>query len=127
MTAQPWFFAFTPKTDRPWLKRLPFQFRHCLAVTTFGPCTFMIDPLWRNVNYGFTNEAPLVKTLVELRKGGHEILFLEWEPDLNARPKRSPIMTCASIIAYTCGIPTRALTPDGLYSAIIKLGGEKLK
>lgn len=123
---QPWFFAFTPKTDRPWLKRLPFRFRHCLAVTTFGPCTFMVDPLYRHVEYGFTNEKGITDTIIRLRKLGHEILFLEWEPPVG-RPTRSPFMTCASLIAYTCGIPSRALTPDGLYKAIIKLGGEPLK
>lgn len=87
----------------------------------------MIDPLYRNVEYGFTNEAPLVDTLVKLRKTGHEIVFLEWSPDLAARPVRSPVMTCASLIAYTCGIPSRCITPDQLYKAVLNLGGEVLK
>lgn len=124
---QPWFFAFTPKTDRPWLKPLPLRFRHCLAVTTFGPCTFVIDPLWRNVEYGFTNEEPLADALVKLHRLGHELLFLEWSPDQVRAPKRSPFMTCATLLAYTTGVPSRALTPDGLYRDIINLGGEKLK
>lgn len=124
---QPWFFAFTPKAQLPLVRFLPMTYRHCLAVTTFGPCTFVIDPLWRNVEYGFTNEAPLVDALVKLRHLGHDILFLEWEPDQERAPRRSPFMTCASLIAYTCGIPSLAVTPDGLYRDIIKLGGEKLK
>lgn len=123
-----WFFAFTEKTSRPWLARLPgLRFRHCLAVTTFGPCTFMVDPLYHNVEYGFTNEAPLVDCLVKLRTIGHEILHLHWKPDTARPPVRSPFMTCATLLAYTCGIPSRAVTPDGLYRDIIKLGGERLK
>lgn len=123
-----WFFAFREKSPLPWLDIIPgLRFRHCLAVTMFGPCTFMIDPLYHHVEYGFTNEAPLVDTLVKLRSLGFEILHLDWKPDTTRRPRRSPFMTCASLIAYTCGIPSRAVTPDGLYRDIVKLGGEKLK
>jgi hypothetical protein len=103
------------------------KFRHCLAVTTFGPCTFMIDPLYHCVEYGFTNEAPLIDALVKLRTLGHEILYLDCNPDFTRPPRRSPFMTCATLLAYTCGIPSRAVTPDGLYRDILKLGGEKLQ
>lgn len=123
-----WFFCFTEKTARPWLARIPFmRFRHCLAVTTFGPCTFMIDPLFHHVEYGFTNEAPLIETLVKLRGLGYEIVHLNHAPDLTRLPRRSPFLTCATLLAYTCGIPSLAVTPDGLFRDLINLGGEKLK
>lgn len=126
MSKRFWFFAFTPKTERPWLKRFPFRFRHCFALTVLGPCTFMIDPLYRQVEYGLTNEIPINQALGELRAKGYVILHLEYEADPKAFPRRSPFMTCASLIAYACGIPSLAFTPDGLYRDIIKLGGELL-
>lgn len=96
-------------------------------MTLFGPCTFAIDPLWRNVDYGFTNEVNITDYLIALRRKGHDIVHLEgWAPDAERAPRRSPFMTCASLIAYTCGIPTRAITPDGLYRQLIKMGGKVL-
>lgn len=103
------------------------KYRHVLAVTLFGPCTFAIDPLWRNVNYGFTNEVHITDYIIALREKGLDIIWLKnWKPDAERAPIRSPFMTCASLIAYTCGIPTRAITPDGLYRKLIKMGGKVL-
>jgi hypothetical protein len=119
-----WFLAFFERTSLGWLNRLPlFHFRH---VSAFGYCPGLNVWIFYDVHRHGTS----------IRNVSHETAragIAEWTagavvvrmPASRPAPRRFRLgFTCVSAMAHLVGAPCVALTPDRLYLACLRHGGE---
>jgi hypothetical protein len=118
-----WWFVFTGRAGHPLARFCRDGFQHVGALTDFAGISFYIDPLSRCVEHQFTADRSVPECLQILRKRGATIVFLGWEP---SSPRFNPVLSCASYLAYTAGIPFLGITPYSFYKQLLKLGGEQI-
>lgn len=120
-----YFFFSNAPTFAPF-KLLKSGFRHVEMITELdNGMVFHINPLWGCTDHGLTNEIPLHAVISMLKKQGHTVvMYRQKAPDQRKMIARGPVMTCASYLAYTIGLPFAGVTPHQLYRCLIKRGGE---
>lgn len=102
-------------------------FRHCYAFAELAPGVLLVvNPLIHCVHIQSIASRPWRWIEREQDEGGL-IVTIEVDPDPCKPPRRGPVMTCASLVAYTMGLDTRAVTPYGLFRSILASGGEILQ
>lgn len=84
-----------------------------------------IDPLLGVVNHVLT-DADLAEILAEHKQAGRTIVHFRHYPESSRFIVRAPLITCASYLAYTIGIPFFGVTAWQFYRKLMALGGEEI-
>lgn len=121
-----YYFSFS-NSSTSWISRLFKRgFQHVEVITELdGGMVMHINPRWGRVDHGLTNEIPLHQIIAELKRLGHNVVMYRChEPDPRARIPRGLLVTCATYLAYTIGLPFKGVTPYQLYKTLKSRGGE---
>lgn len=121
------YYFFFSNSRTHWISRV-FKpgFQHVEMVTELENGQVMhLNPRWGRVDLGLTMDHSLAAVIAELKRLGHRcVMYRCPEPDPRARIARGPIITCATYLAYTIGLPFRGVTPYQLYKTLKSRGGE---
>lgn len=124
-TARSWWIVFRDAED-PWIKRFTRKgFGHCYAFTHMNNLVMGIEPMKGTVNHLITDSA-FANMLAAQRERGYTVVHFRWPSDPHKWLARSPVMNCASYLAYTMGFSFMGITPYQLYKKLMRLGGEEL-
>ena len=128
-----WWLVFTPPVEPGWWKVfITEDFGHVYAFRQVGPeIVLVLSPIVHRVENGI---RPMrASELVEAALAeGHKVLVYtkptrRYDPHTDVRVGRGWIITCASYLAYTLGIPfSWKCTPYQLFKAALKAGAEEL-
>lgn len=120
-----WWVVFK-NADEPWINGVCRDgFGHCLMFTRMHNLTMMIEPHLGVVNHVLT-DANIAELLAEQKAAGNTVVFFRHAPQPMKMLVRTPMITCASYLAYTMGLPFFGVTPHQLYKKLIKRGGETI-
>ena len=120
-----WWFVFKD-VEQPLLSRLLKPgYQHVFALTRMHNLVLVNEPLMGAVNLMIT-DANLADILAEHKMLGHHVVHFRHPPNPAKFKMRGPILTCASYLAYTVGIPFYGFTAWHLYKKLIKQGGDLL-
>lgn len=124
-TPRRWYFVFTDDNTTPFRWLLRRRFRHCYAFTELadGLC-FIIDPLMQHVVHEM-HDRKLHELVAFAKLSGGRVVMARLAPQHRILP-RSILITCASYLAYTVGLPFFGITPYHLFTALIKHGAEEV-
>lgn len=117
------WFLFSGTAVHPITRLCRAGFKHVAVLTDLEGIPFMLDPLQHGVNISFNADYPLPHHLSVFKAKGYRIVHITVEPRSR---RQNLILTCASYLAYTCGIPFWGLTPYQLYKTLINQGGTEL-
>lgn len=122
-----WWVGFTDGQGDAWYQWMTRPgFRHCFAFRALASeVILLVNPLLHRVDTRSFWMRPDVMIAQE-QAAGARIVTIELQPTKADPPRRGPILTCASVCAYSMGMDTRAITPYGLYRAILAHGGREL-
>ena len=96
---------------------------HVFAFTEMQGVLICVEPLLGAVNISVTPEK--AKDLITACKSaGYNVIFFRHPPQGDKLKLRSPIITCASYLAYTVGFPFLGVTPYQLYKKLMRRGAE---
>lgn len=118
-----WWFIFSGRAAHPLTRFCRGGFKHVGALTDFAGITFYIDPLARCVEHQFTADKSVPEAIQIFKEQGCTVVYLGWKP---SALRLNPFLTCATMLAYTAGIPFWGVTPFSFYRKLIKLGGIKV-
>ncbi len=120
-----WWFVFS-ESNHPVLRRI-FK-RGCSHVAAFcqlSDVVLAVDPLMGAVSITLTAQKPTL--FIDVAKAnGCEVLCFQANPDTDKLCWRGPVLTCASYLSYTVGLPSLAITPFQLYKKLIACGAVKI-
>lgn len=122
------YYFFFSNSRTSWISRLFKRgYQHVELVGEIGDFVFHTNPRWGRVDYAITNDFTLASVIEQLTDRGHTAVMYRCEtPDPEARIMRGPIITCATYLAYTVGIPFGGVTPHQLYKTLKARGGVDL-
>ena len=131
-----WWVFFVPMEREHWYRdwywaipgfRAPFQ--HVYAGVEAGDNLITyIDPQNNGLQFSVVLGRPADHIQLVLRRGGR-VLYVErpdWHEEFGrgrVRYRRGWTITCASVIAYSMALDTRAVTPRGLYDLLLRRYG----
>lgn len=136
-----WWVVFTDAMTWRWWSRFTRpRARHVFVVRIVGPDLVLgIEPLFSRALVRVFDED-MVELLDRYLDLGHDVLVYETgrgvpvyesgQGEYSARrllQLRSPILTCASFIAYTLGLNGWIVTPQSLKRALLKHGAQRLE
>lgn len=117
------WFVFSGEARHPLTRFCRAGFKHVGVLTDLEGIPFMVDPLQHGVNISFNADHGVPHHIARFKQQGFRIVHITVTP----RSRRQNLfLTCASYLAYTCGIPFWGLTPYQLYKTLIKQGGTEL-
>jgi hypothetical protein len=120
-----WWVVFRTAED-PKIRMITRKgFGHCYAFTHMNNIVMGIEPLKGTVNHIITN-SNFADMLAAQKERGYTVVHFRWQPKPRSLIARPPLVTCASYLAYTFGIPFFGITPYQLYKKIIRMGGEEI-
>lgn len=119
-----YFFFSDNRASLVWRCLRP-GFRHVEMITDLDNGQIMhINPRLGRVDYGLTNEHTLAEVIEQLKALGRTVvMYCCNAPDAGASIPRGWLMTCASYLAYSIGLPFRGATPYQLYVTLKARGG----
>lgn len=118
-----WWFVFKDIEGRWFNKFLKKGFQHCFAVTRMNNLVLGVEPLMGAVNMIVTDDQ-FVEMLARYKMEGYTVVHFRIAPNSTKFKMRGPILTCASYLAYTIGLPFYGVTAHQLYKKLMKLGGD---
>lgn len=118
------WFIFSGQARHPLTRWLRKDFKHVSVLTDLAGICFMLDPLHRGVNIGFNADVSVPDAVAQFKAQGFRIVQLSIAKPESQR--QLPVLTCASYLAYTCGIRFWGFTPYQLYKELIKQGGAEV-
>ena len=123
---QRYYFFFSNSHTHPISKIFRDGYQHVELITDLESGLIVhLNPRWGRVDLGLTNEIPLPDLIKKQKELGRTVVL--WRqigaPDPAVFIARGPIMTCASYLAYTIGLPFWGVTPWQLYRKLMRDGG----
>lgn len=114
----PWWRWFT--MHRP-------GFGHCFAFADVpgSELNLIVNPQMGRVEY-LVLEGPPSDLVQYWRAPGNTLVTISRPPLSDRYVSRSIGLTCASVLAYTIGVPFGGLTPWQLYRRLLKMGAEEI-
>jgi hypothetical protein len=122
-----WYIGFIKThTKKYWFERLWFKYSHVFAFKPDGDKWLVVDCTIKNI-YAYTADNDEMRGVLNAPEI-EEIKLLR----IKAREPKDQSFTlmpiyCVSVVKKILGVTTLALSPDGLYSYLIKHGAEKVK
>lgn len=120
-----WWVVFK-KAENPYIRAITCkEIGHCFALTQMNNVVLMIEPLMGTVNHVITDDV-LSDILARFKLEGYRVVHFRHTPEPKILKIRTPMITCASYIAYTIGISFFGVTAKQLYRKLLRMGGEEI-
>lgn len=121
-----WFVVFHPKSTLPWLDRLPVgRFKHVSAfgyIAGFKGWMFVASSQ-DGLRPSMVSDAATKIAFKAYLDAGCAVVKIERRIGVSMPARARLGFTCVTAIAHLTSIGCVAITPDGLYKAILRNGG----
>ena len=123
-----WWVFFGEAEQLGWLRIFTKRgWRHCFAVTTLADDVPIVINPSRPVLEITLPLATTAETVARFRQDGYRCLVVSTtEPDYNLA-KHCIVKSCATVVAYSLGIGTWAITPRQLWRRLLREGAREVK
>lgn len=127
-----WWVVFTTKGWHRWAFFTRSNARHCYCFTNRNDGLIEVFDPQRDRLFTYAYAGWSYGHVKHALKAGHQVFVVDvpekpYCPDTPFHDiKRSFVMTCASLVAYRIGVQEAIVTPQGLRSALIRLGARRL-
>lgn len=126
-----WWVVFRPRIDgdpRTWWHWFTgSEMSHCMAFREYIPdFCYIVNPLVHVSEITIMCCSPRKLITAYLTEGWQVLVVQTENPVYSSKPRwfrRSIIMTCAAVVAYTMGVESLAITPRGLWRSLIRRHG----
>lgn len=120
------FVVFRNCDERYWWTRV-FRsgFEHCFVIQAQPGCSLAVNPRIHGMEVHVAGHSA-IETLLDVWREGDTVVTVNWPEMGYDMPRRWPVLSCATVVAYFIGLPHWCPTPYSLYRRLIRLGGKEL-